>query len=204
MGAGSFSPSKTTPKLRFKVSAEDDPNLFIKLKLEITIKEIKIVDAPVCTEYSVDNPWFSGKTAIQTFTVEELLTTKLCALLQRDNGRYLFELGHAMAVTPALNLDRVGSMFEHYLVSGHQSIERAEAERRMLAKFTKSDPFSDIRALLPSGAHEFRHKTAAHTTFLRVFKGVIKGVIEKISGQRWARTDEIAEKLGLNELVEEQ
>jgi hypothetical protein len=37
--------------------------------------------------FSLENDWFSGKAQITTFLVEEILSTKFRALLQRDKGR---------------------------------------------------------------------------------------------------------------------
>jgi predicted nucleotidyltransferase component of viral defense system len=45
-------------------------------------------------------PWFSGETKIATFSNEELLSTKIRALLQRNKGRDLIDLSHALDVFP--------------------------------------------------------------------------------------------------------
>ncbi|MGY3582090.1 putative nucleotidyltransferase component of viral defense system [Bradyrhizobium sp. USDA 4341] len=46
--------------------------------------------------FSLENEWFSGKAQITTFLVEEILSTKFRALLQRDKGRDIFDLGRAI------------------------------------------------------------------------------------------------------------
>jgi predicted nucleotidyltransferase component of viral defense system len=48
--------------------------------------------------FRIDYPWFSGTAEVSTFTHEEMLATKLRALLQRDKGRDLFDLAHALDV----------------------------------------------------------------------------------------------------------
>lgn len=198
LGQGSFASSQVASKLRFRVPAEDDPDVQIRLKVEINIAETEAFDAPVSVDYDVDNPWFRGATTIATFSPEELIATKLRALLQRDKGRDLFDLDHALVVLPDLDIERVIAIFGSYLDLRNQAIRRPEAEKRMLAKFARPDLLGDIRALLPPNLSDALDETTARAAFLRVFKDVI----ERIPGQRWARTDEVAISLGLAELAE--
>jgi len=197
LGQGSFAASLVAPKLRFRVPAEDDPEVDIRLKIEINTSEIEAFDGPVSVDYSVDNPWFSGSTSIATFSPEELIATKLRALLQRDKGRDLFDLDHALTVLPDLDIERAIAIFGRYLDIRGQAISRSEAEIRMLTKFGKRDLLSDILALLPPDAADHLDEKEGQAVFVRVFKLVI----EKIPGQRWARTDQVAEELGLDGLT---
>lgn len=198
LGQGSFAPSQVAPKLRFRVPAEDNPDVQIRLKIEINTAEIEAFDEPVSIDYVVDNPWFSGSTKIATFSTEELIATKLRALLQRDKGRDLFDLGHALAVLPGLDIERVIVLFGRYLELRGHVIGRPEAEKRMLAKFARPDLLGDIRALLPPELADVLDNAAGRAAFVRVFKEVI----ERIPGQRWARTEEVSRQLGLIELAE--
>ena len=77
------------------------------MKVEINIWEIDAYDPPNEVEFSVDNPWFSGSEAVCTFSREEMLATKLRALLQRNKGRDLYDLAHALVVFEGLNTRRV-------------------------------------------------------------------------------------------------
>ena len=198
LGQGSFASSQVAPKLRFRVPAEDDPDAQIRLKIEINIAEIEAFDEPVSVDYEVDNPWFSGATTIATFSAEELLATKLRALLQRDKGRDLFDLDHALKVLPDLDVERMIEIFGRYLDLQSQVIGRPEAERRMLAKYAKPDLLADIRALLTPDIADEMDDAAGRSAFIRVFTDVV----ERIPGQRWARMDKIALSLGLVELAD--
>lgn len=197
LGQASFASSQVAPKLRFRVPAEDDPQAQIRLKVEINIAEIEAFDPPVSIPYTVENPWFTGNTTVQSFSAEELLATKLRALLQRDKGRDLFDLDHALDALPDLNLDRVVELFVRYLDQQEQTISRAEAEQRMLAKFARPDLLGDIRALLTPDHADSLDAAAGRAAFLRVFTNMIA----LIPGDRWARTDELAETLGLPEII---
>ncbi|WP_417419163.1 nucleotidyl transferase AbiEii/AbiGii toxin family protein [Hoeflea sp.] len=197
LGQGSFAASQVAPKLRFRVPAEDDPDVNIRLKIEINTTEINAFDGPVSFDYNVDNPWFSGSTKIATFSPEELIATKLRALLQRDKGRDLFDLDHALTVLPGLDIERAIAILGRYLAIRRDAISRSEAEMRMLAKFGKPSLLGDIQALLPPDAADHLEEAAGQAVFVRVFKHFI----EKMPGQRWARTEEVAQELGLGELL---
>ena len=41
--------------------------------------------------FSIRSPWFAGRAEIQTYSLDELLATKLRALYQRRKGRDLFD-----------------------------------------------------------------------------------------------------------------
>ena len=197
LGQANYAASPVAPKLRFRVPAEDDPDAQLRLKVEINAAEIEAFDRPVSIPYTVENPWFTGKTTIASFSREELLATKLRALLQRDKGRDLFDLDHALDALPDLNLHRVVELFVRYLDQQGQAISRAEAEQRMLAKFARPDLLGDIRALLTPDRAESLDAAAGRAAFLSVFTNVIA----LIPGDRWARTDELAETLGLPEIT---
>jgi len=52
----------------------------------------------------IESPWFSGSADIQTFTLEELIATKIRALYQRRKGRDLFDMWLAIehgGISPA-------------------------------------------------------------------------------------------------------
>ena len=74
---------------RFTLGYEE---IRMRLKLEINCKEhfnlLDWVDFP----FEVESEWFSGKTELRTYNINDLLGTKLRALYQRSKGRDLFDL----------------------------------------------------------------------------------------------------------------
>lgn len=134
LGQARFDQSPVAPKLRFRVDAEDGSAAPIRLKVEINTREIVAFRPPVLLPFSVENPWFSGETAIATFSREEMLATKLRALLQRHKGRDLYDLAHALDVFDNLDIDAIVEMFGRYLHLFDQTISLAQAQERMLAK----------------------------------------------------------------------
>ena len=83
--------------------------------MEINTREIDAYDPPGEVEFRVDNPWFSGRAAVCTFSREEMLATKLRALLQRNKARDLYDLAHALAVFKGMNTRRVVECLRLYL-----------------------------------------------------------------------------------------
>ncbi len=146
LGQANFVSSPVAPTLRFRVPAEDDPEAQLRLKVEINIAEIEASGPPVSIPYAGESPWFTGSMTLASFSPGELLATKLRALLQRDKARDLFDLGHALAALPNLDIDRVVELSVQYLDQQGRAISRAESEQRMLAKFVRSDLLGDVRA----------------------------------------------------------
>jgi predicted nucleotidyltransferase component of viral defense system len=142
---------------------------------------------------AVDSPWFAGAADIPTFSREELLATKLRALLQRDKGRDLFDLDHALARFENLDIERLVAIFGMYLAGQDQAISRAEAQRRMFAKLANPRFLIDMRPLLP--AVEAERLTEAATT--SAFVSVFTKIVDWIPGDPWARADEMIKRFGL-------
>lgn len=184
---------RTSARLRFQVPAEDNPELQIRVKVEINTAEVDAYDPPVQVPFRVDNPWFSGAAEVVTFSREEMLATKLRALLQRDKGRDLFDLAHGLTVFGNLNLDRIVRCLDFYLDRAGLSISRAEAERRMFAKLARSTLAHDIRHLLPAVEAVRIDDEAVKTAFATVFTGLVS----RLPGEPWVRTAGLAEHFGI-------
>lgn len=193
LGRAQFQNSEISPKLRFRVPSEDDPAVDIRLKVEINTREIDVYDRPHAIGFKVENPWFSGETEIPTFTPEEILSTKLRALLQRDKGRDLFDLAHALEVFDRLNTAGVASHFYRYLEKSGMSISRAEAEQRMFAKLQNPGFLSDMRPLLMPEQAARLTEEEMRAAFVRVFRGFITS----LRGDPWQKTAEMTERFGL-------
>ncbi len=185
LGGGSFKQSATAPKLRFRVSAEGpDPDAHLRLKVEINIEEIEALGGSVFVPFSVTNPWFTGEAEIHTFSREEMLATKLRAFLQRDKGRDLLDLAHALDVFEGLNLARVVEYLLAYLARSKLRISRAEAEMRMLAKLRNPYFAADIRPLLAAD----RAKALSDDAIKVAFGKVLHRLVALLPGEPWAET----------------
>ena len=189
LGEAAFGRSRVAPKLTYKVDAEDG-GAQLRIKFEINTHDTRAYDQPKTFTHAVDNPWFTGEAELPSFSNEEMVATKLRALLQRDKGRDLFDLSHALEVFDDLDNARVTEMFGQYLVQQDQSLSRAEAEERMFAKLARPGFLADIRPLLSADQAE----RLTDETTKNAFSHVFTGFVAKLPGNAWARTAEMAER----------
>ena len=167
--------------LIFRFAPETAPDTELNLKVEINTREHTNVLGLKTYPFELANGWHQARAAIVSFEPEELFGTKLRALLQRRQGRDLFDL-HEGLKQLGLNPGKVIACFEHYLeVDGHP-ISRAEAEQRMLDKLTRSLT-EDVDPLLPAGVR-FDDDDA-----IEAFGKVWKELVVHIKGDAWKLTD---------------
>lgn len=193
LGRAGFDQSPVAPKLIFRVPAEGRGAAPLRLKLEINTRETEVHDEPRSIRYSVDNPWFAGAADISTYSSEEMLATKLRALLQRNKGRDLIDLSHSLAVIAGLDTPRVVDIFARYLERQELVISRAQAEERMFAKLSHRTFDDDIRPLLAQSEADL----LTDETVKIAFECVFASFITAIPGDPWARTAEMSEKYGI-------
>jgi predicted nucleotidyltransferase component of viral defense system len=194
LGKPRFDQSPVAPKLKYTVEAEDrDSPSPIRLKIEINTREREAYDPPIEIPFGVENPWFAGEVAIPTFSREEMLATKLRALLQRNKGRDLFDLDHALTVFEGLNTARIVECFRLYLEKAEVTISRAEAQQRMFQKLANPTFFTDMRPLLSTD----RAKALTDETLKATFVKVMKELIDRIPGDEWAKAGEMRERFGV-------
>jgi predicted nucleotidyltransferase component of viral defense system len=198
MGRAKFDQSPVAPKLRFRIAPEDkSSDVPIRVKVEVNTHEITAYEPPRVIPFAVKNPWFTGQADIATFSTEEILATKLRALLQRDKGRDLIDLAHAKTTFKNLDGGRVVKCFGKYLTASRQAISRAQAEERMFGKLTDRGFLADVRPLLSADEAEKFDDAAARAAFRTVFSAFIK----QLPGQTWAKTAETAARIGMADLA---
>ena len=107
-------------KANYRFTSEHE-GIRLRLKLEINCKEHFNVLPWVYFPFEITNPWFTGKTNILTYDVNELLGTKLRALYQRKKGRDLFDLDYSR-LNMKLDLDKIIESFNAYMKFSVNSI----------------------------------------------------------------------------------
>ena len=136
--------------LVYRFDSEDAPPLKLRLKIEINTREHFNVLGIVRVPFEVDNPWFAGTAAVPTYSLDELLATKLRALYQRRKGRDLFDVWYALGmgrVTPPALL----ACFEQYLTEEGRAVTRAQFEENLAVKRRHPDFRDDVQPLLRPG-----------------------------------------------------
>lgn len=173
--------------LTFRFAPEVTPDAVLNLKVEINTREHASFLGVKTYPFEVVNDWHQAKTEIASFEPEELFGTKLRALLQRRQGRDLFDLNEGLRQL-ALDAKKVIACFDHYLELEGHPISRAEAEQRMLEKLTRSLT-EDVDPLLPSGVR-FTDDDA-----IAAFGRVWNELVTRIKGDAWKLTDKAVEEL---------
>lgn len=121
----------------------------MRLKLEINCKEhfnvLDWVDFP----FEIESEWFSGKTEIRTYNINELLGTKLRALYQRSKGRDLFDLDYAR-LHLELDTAQIIQCFKEYtrFTTGKRPPSKKEFLLNFEEKRNNPDFTGDMEALL--------------------------------------------------------
>ena len=166
------------------------------LKVEIATRETDAYDGAVKLDFAVENPWYTGEAAVSTYTSEEMLATKLRALLQRSKGRDLLDLAHALTVIEDLDTTRVVELFKLYMDAEGHPITRAQAEERMFQKLANPDLLPDISPLLMPDEAAKLTEDAMNIAFSRVFDTLIV----KLPGNPWRRTEQMNERFNIGDL----
>ncbi len=115
-----FLPDRVTKQKRynntmlFRMESEIPPVIPLRLKIEINcfehFNELGLVKVP----FEMGNSWFSGKCEITTYSLNELLGTKLRALYQRKKGRDLFDLYVALSEA-SVDVDEIMRCYNRYM-----------------------------------------------------------------------------------------
>lgn len=193
LGEASFDRSPVSPSLIFRADAEGGGEL--RLKVEINTREREAYDGVVLMMHAVENDWFTGQAHIPTFSNEEMLATKLRALLERNKGRDLFDLAHGLGVLEGLDAQHVVTLFERYITAQDKTLSRAQAEERMLGKLRNPGFLADIRPLLSADQSAALTDASMKAAFLDVFDGLIV----HLPGAPWAKTPAMKERFGLTD-----
>jgi predicted nucleotidyltransferase component of viral defense system len=117
----------------------------IRVKVEINIAETDSFLPPIARPYGVGSPWWSGDAEVKTFSLEELLGTKLRALYQRSKGRDLFDLWLLLSAAPVGDAKLVAA-FHHYM--GNDAFTFAELAQNLTAKLEDRGFRDDLSQLV--------------------------------------------------------
>ncbi|MGQ9589096.1 MAG: nucleotidyl transferase AbiEii/AbiGii toxin family protein [Planctomycetota bacterium] len=146
-------------RLRYRMESEIPPVTPLRLKVEINTREHFSVFGAHSRAFAVRSPWFDGRAEVQTYTLDELLATKLRALYQRRKGRDLFDLWVGLRLK-AVDPKKIVQGLRRYLEAGGGNLSRDTFEKNLAAK-VDSRPFNeDLRPLLAPGSRYDAAKAA--------------------------------------------
>lgn len=137
----------------------------MRIKIEVNTFERSPARPPVKIPFHVDSSWFAGSADVLTFTLDEVVATKIRALFQRSKGRDLFDLWLALTqlgVTPSA----IVAAFATYRPDGYTA-HRAELNLR--EKVKRSAFREDIRPLVTAWPEGYDIDVAAELVVADVF-----------------------------------
>lgn len=150
LGAPRWKQTEGRVTFSYRFDSEDPTPVTLRLKVEVNTREHFAVYGFRHEPFTVASRWFNGEAAVTTYTLDELLGTKLRALYQRRKGRDLFDMAVALSqgdVDPS----RVVEAFYRYMQYGGHQMNRALFEANLLAKLADDRFTLDLPPLLASG-----------------------------------------------------
>ncbi|MDF1761400.1 MAG: nucleotidyl transferase AbiEii/AbiGii toxin family protein [Coxiellaceae bacterium] len=161
--------------LFYRFETENMPVSRRKVKVEINTREHFKLQPLVSIPYAVDSRWFSGKSDVMTYCLEELMATKLRALYQRKKGRDLYDFWYVNQHYPEIDTGNIVSMFERYMDNGNCSVSRAEFEEN-IARKESNEPFNnDIYPILSVEQSEQYSPSEAYIILKQKYMPKLKG-----------------------------
>jgi predicted nucleotidyltransferase component of viral defense system len=169
---------------RFDTAPTSGPGV-IGVKIEINIAEIDSCFPRAGVPLSVDSPWWRGSATIPTFSIEELMGTKLRALYQRSKGRDLFDLWQALS-TCELDDASIVMAFQHYMRDDAFSFP--ELALNLSGKLERRDFLDDLSRLVTKLPSAYDPVIAANMVMERLGPG-LRNAPERseIDGGAWRR-----------------
>ncbi|MAE71132.1 MAG: hypothetical protein CME06_11785 [Gemmatimonadetes bacterium] len=151
------------------------PVVRMRLKVEINTREHFSVLGLLRREYTVANPWFSGEADVTTYSLAELLGTKMRALYQRKKGRDLFDLWLALTEQD-VDPNEIVRCFTDYMAFVDTAATRAQFEANMAAKLDDALFVDDIAPLLRP---DLEYDTG------RAWDVVHESLVRRLPGEPW-------------------
>jgi predicted nucleotidyltransferase component of viral defense system len=132
----------------YRFNTEIPPVVSMRLKIEINTREHLNILGLQEIPFEMNNGWFSGICSIVTYSIEELLASKLKALYGRKKGRDLFDLYWAFT---HLEVDTDNLLYcnkRYYESEGQKQPTAKQFLRNMEEKLTDNEFTEDIFSIL--------------------------------------------------------
>jgi predicted nucleotidyltransferase component of viral defense system len=119
----------------------------LRIKIEVNTREHFAVFPIRKKTYLVQSRWFSGECKVSTYSLEELLATKLRAFYQRKKGRDLFDLWYGLTKGKT-KPGKIAQAFRCYVEFQGLKITRKQLRKNLLLKIKDRNFTSDTIPLL--------------------------------------------------------
>ncbi len=163
--------------LMYRFQTEDLLVSSARLKIEVNTVEDFTVDGFKTVPFGLKSDWYEGLANVKTYSLNEILGTKLRALYQRKKGRDLFDLYFGLKSKEA-NPERIVAIFLHYMDFMNYKVSRAQFEENMFGKISDRTFRDDISSLLVNeGAFDID----------KAYAELMETVIAKLPGAAWKK-----------------
>lgn len=132
--------------LIYRMESEQMPPTRMRMKVEINTREHFTVLGLKQIPFIVESRWFRGQCVVNTYSLNELLGTKLRALFQRRKGRDLFDIWLGLQ-QPNADATAVVQCFERYMEDTGVTISCAEYSRNLDEKMAHPGFMADLDPL---------------------------------------------------------
>ena len=147
LGEPTYKQKHASVTFNYRFQSEDTPSIPLRLKIEINTREHFAVEGFREIPFSLDSRWNEGSCSIKSYSLNELLGTKLRALYQRKKGRDLFDLAIALGDTKA-DPNKIVKIFDRYMKHSGHTINRKQFEDNIVNKLNDKNFTADIGPLL--------------------------------------------------------
>jgi predicted nucleotidyltransferase component of viral defense system len=147
LGEPKWKQSKGRVTFLYNFNSEVQPVVNLKLKIEINTREHINIYPTIIKSFEMKSKWFSGKCEISTYSLEELLGTKLRALYQRKKGRDLFDLWYAIT-NNIVDEHKIIKCFKEYIKLQNIKISSKQFIKNMDEKLTDINFLNDTNLIL--------------------------------------------------------
>lgn len=122
----------------------------MKLKIEVNTREHFSVYGYQQLPFEVNSSWFKGNSVLTTFSLDELLSTKLRALYQRKKGRDLFDLWYALTQLQC-NPEIIVEGWRKYMQEEGNTVTQKDFNANLEVKLQSDQFVNDMSFLIRSG-----------------------------------------------------
>ena len=159
LGTPNRDQSEGTVTLTYRAESEIPPVVPMRLKVEINTREHFTVLGYQEYPYSIESRWYSGACRLKTYTLDELLGTKLRALYQRRKGRDLFDIWLGLTQGKA-SPKSIVQTFRNYMSAEGLKVSQREFRENVTKKMKTKSFLADTDNLLRPGI--VYHPSEAH------------------------------------------
>jgi predicted nucleotidyltransferase component of viral defense system len=161
--------TRNSLKLFYEFTPEMIPSKPLRIKIEVNLREHFSVEGVKQVDFLLSSAWKTGIAQARTFSLNELLGTKIRALHQRKKGRDLYDLSKAIELSP--DWRKSAEIFLQYMDQNKKTVHRDALIRTLQAKMNDPLFINDITGLVKD-LKDYNIRRAADFVISEVFSHV--------------------------------